>query len=169
MGPESDLGSNEDKFWYWSRRDRHPGLYYANHEDYYKTRLKTPFNPVFMRESLGLDEIDLTDAKITKDGNETIVTKMKLSATGKKVLWSAFIDDHTKRMNHMVIADLDGKMLASCEVEYVDSLPSRITYNWHEEHRSLILEFKRVKMNLAIDPRNWQIPDYQPKIDMGRE
>ena len=34
LGSEIDLGSNEDHFWYWSRRNPRPGLFYAKHEDY---------------------------------------------------------------------------------------------------------------------------------------
>lgn len=57
FGEEVDLGSNDDVFWYWSRRNKRKGLYYAHHEDFQKTRLKTPFNPLFIRASLGLDLI----------------------------------------------------------------------------------------------------------------
>src|ERR1017187_4932054 len=40
FGPELDIGSNNEYFWYWSRRDSEPGLHFAKHEDFYKSRMK---------------------------------------------------------------------------------------------------------------------------------
>ena len=167
LGDETDIGSNEEMFWYWSRRDRNPGLYYAVYEDYPKTRLKTPFNPVFMRESLGLNEIDPKGAKITEDEKNIILTWIKPNATGQRVLYSVFLNKFNNRMQGIAISDLSGKILASCEIEYNGNLPAKIIYDWREEGRFLVLEFQNPSINKVLPKINWDRPHYVPKINMG--
>jgi ADP-heptose:LPS heptosyltransferase len=169
VGRETDIGSNDEIFWYWSRRDRHPGLYYANYDDYTKTRLKTPFNPVFMRESLGLEQIDPKNAKIVDSEKHVMITWQKINASNNKILYSMFINKATKRMDGIVVSDLDGKTLASCEITYEGLLPKKILYDWQEEQRSLTIEFSDVEVNLSLDKKIWQMPRYLPRIDMGKE
>lgn len=168
IGLEMDFGSNDNLFWYWSRRDVHPGLYYASYEDYHKTRLKTPFNPVFMRESLGLDQIDVSDAEITENEKYVIVTWQKISATNQKVLYSIFLNKSTKRMDGIVISSVSGQILASCETTYENNLPKKILYDWQEEQRSLILEFHGAVINRSLPKTFWELPSYHPKFDMGK-
>ena len=167
MGEETDIGSNDDIFWYWSRRDRNRALYYAIYADYHKTRLKTPFNPAFLKESLGLDTINVLDAKIIENENNIVVTQKRVNAVGQYVMYSIFLNKTNKRMNGIVISDLAGQVLASCEIQYEGTLPKRITYDWREEKRALMLEFGESKVNQPIPKSTWDKPDYQPQIDMG--
>lgn len=168
MGLEMDFGSNDQLFWYWSRRDIHPGLYYASYEDYHKTCLKTPFNPVFLRESLGLDEIDVSNAGITENDKYVIPTWQKINAMNEKVLYSMFLNKTTKRMDGIVISNLSGKILASCEITYEGLLPKRILYDWQEEQKSLTIEFNQVFTNRSAPSSLWELPQYYPKFDMGK-
>lgn len=169
VGEELDLGSNDTVFWYWSRRDPRPGVYYAAHEDFYKTRLKTPFNPLFLRESLGLDTLDLTNAKVVEKGNEVMVVSLRKSATGRQVMYSMFLNKATNRMDGVIVSDTNGKPLASCQIAYNGNLPEKIIYEWHEEQRMLALEFKKPQVNVLISPKMWQLPDHKPHINMGEE
>jgi len=169
MGQEMDIGSNESLFWYWSRRDRYPGLYYAAYGDYHKTRLKTPFNPVFMRESLGLNEIDATNAKIVENEKHVMVSWQKTNASNEKILYSVLVNRLSKRIDGIVISDLSSKVIASCEIEYQGILPKKILYDWKEEQKSLVIEFSNPTINKKFSSSNWDLPRYSPKIDMGKE
>ena len=53
FGKESEIGSNDIMFWFWSKRMEPRALYYAYNTDLELTRLKAPFNPVFVRQTLG--------------------------------------------------------------------------------------------------------------------
>jgi hypothetical protein len=170
MGQEMDIGSNNDIFWYWSRRDRNPGVYYATYNDYQKTRLKTPFNPVFMRESLGIDQIDVTNAKISENEKYVTITWKKTNASNQEVLYSMFLSKSNKRMDGIIISDLVGKILVSCKIEYQGILPQRIVYDWQEEKKYLVVEFLNPLINRTHWlSDNWEMPRYLPKIDMGKE
>ena len=170
FGEELDLGSNSNKFWYWSRRDKDPGVHWANHEDYYKTRLKTPFNPVFMMRSMGVDVIDDKGAYVTETTEDYIIAYRERSASNKEVLVSIFVSKVNQRIEGMIVTDLDARPLASAEIrEYKAGLPSKILYIWHEEDRALLMELKDPKVNTSIPENQWKMPDREPKLNMAED
>lgn len=79
-----------------------------------------------------------------------------------------FINKSIKRMDGLVISDLAGKILASCEITHEGLMPKRILYDWQEEQRSLTLEFYNPTINKSLDKTNWDLPRYYPRIDMGK-
>jgi outer membrane lipoprotein-sorting protein len=170
LGKELDLGSNEEAFWYWSRRDPNPGLHWAKHNDYAKTRLKTPFNPFFMRASLGLETLDVSDAKLVENESAMMLVYQRTNGTGQTVLYSVFINKVKKQIDGFVITDLNGKTLAACEIqEWSGDLPTKVLYTWQEEERVMLIRFNRHQLNPVISPTIWQMPNYTPKINMGEQ
>lgn len=170
FGKELDLGSNDKVFWYWSRRDKQPGLYYAAYEDYQKTRLKTPFNPIFMRQSLGLEEIQVNNTKIVESDKDMVVTEQRFNSIGQPVLFAIFIDKENKRVSGVMITDMNNKPLASAEIQaYQDGLPSQILYMWYEEDKALQLILKSPRCNSQIPPERWALPSYTPTVNMAEE
>ena len=165
MGEELDLGSNKDVFWYWSRRDTEPGIHYARHEDHNKTRLKTPFDPVFMMESLGYETID-EKSEVTETTNYFVVSTEKLDGCNRKVKYLRFISKTSKRLIAMTITDQQENVLAISKIEYIGILPSKITCDWREEHQILSLEFKYPETNTTISEKNWQMPTHHRQINM---
>jgi hypothetical protein len=170
FGEELDLGANDKIFWYWSRRDRQPGLYYAFYEDFTATRLKTPFNPMFLRVSLGLEEIDTKNAKIvSKNGFIAIVTQT-INAMNQRVLYTLFVNEEKERIEGCLITDLNDNPLASCEIQsFSGDLPEKILYTWHEEKKMMLLEFENPQENVEISDTKWEIPRKEPKINMAEE
>jgi hypothetical protein len=59
-GPEVDLGSNDELFWFWMRRNQPPAIYYCRHDQFAtsQARLTTPFEPGWLIEALGVMEFD---------------------------------------------------------------------------------------------------------------
>jgi hypothetical protein len=60
MGPEVDLGSNEELFWIWIRRNEPKALYYCRHAEYAASpaRQTLPVEPDWLIEALGITEFD---------------------------------------------------------------------------------------------------------------
>jgi len=56
LGPEIDLGSNEELFWFWARSGPEPAVYYASHRDYAAAPVRAlmPVDPHWFMEALGL-------------------------------------------------------------------------------------------------------------------
>ncbi len=59
-GPEIDLGSNPEVFWFWVRRNEPRGLYYCSHDIYAQTPvpMPIPISPEWLIEAFGVTELD---------------------------------------------------------------------------------------------------------------
>jgi hypothetical protein len=59
-GTEIDLGSNDELFWFWMRRNQPPAIYYCRHDQLAacQARETLPFEPVWLIEALGVMEFD---------------------------------------------------------------------------------------------------------------
>lgn len=170
IAQELDLGANDEIFWFWSRKNKTPGLYYATHANYYQTRLKTPFNPTWIRDSLGFSEIPAVKIAKQTDTDYLFVNPCA-STSGTQLLQTTFIDRTTTSPRAIVVTDSNGKVLASAEIqEKKNGLPYRILYTWLEEgDRFMQIELNGLVINPSIDTRAWNTPSYQPVIDMAAQ
>ena len=60
LGPELDLGSNNELFWFWANQDPSKALYFARHEQFATSRARQviPVEPSWLKEAIGLMELD---------------------------------------------------------------------------------------------------------------
>jgi hypothetical protein len=59
-GAEFDLGSNDELFWFWVRREQPPAMYYCRHDQFAasQARQTTPIHPEWLIEAMGVAEFD---------------------------------------------------------------------------------------------------------------
>jgi len=59
-GPEVDLGSNDELFWFWIRRNQPPAVYFARHDQFADSPVRQviPIEPAWLVEALGITEFD---------------------------------------------------------------------------------------------------------------
>jgi hypothetical protein len=59
-GPEVDLGSNDELFWFWMRHDPQKAVYYCRHDQFAQSNARqlVPIAPADLAEALGLVEFD---------------------------------------------------------------------------------------------------------------
>jgi hypothetical protein len=148
LGKELDLGSNEEIFWYWSKRDSPPIVYWSSHRDFIKTRLKDPFNPIFIKSTLCLDEIDTTGATIFEDQNNLMISKKQLNSLNQYVNFSILIDKNKKQISGFVLSDVGGDILVECQiVSRIDNVPQEIIYYWKKENKKMRLFIEKYQIN----------------------
>ena len=170
LGKEAEVGSNDKAFWYWSKRDKNPGLYWANHDDFQKTRLKTPFNPMLLKASLGQELLPQENARIVENQKDIMAVYPQKSATGQTILFSVFINKERRQIDGFVVTDTDGKYLAACEIqERVGQLPKTVLYTWYEEDRVMLMKFNNPQANVGIPASHFVMPNISPKINMGEQ
>lgn len=168
MGKEVDIGSNDKAFWYWSKRDKNPGLYWATHEDFQKTRLKTPFNPMLLKASLGTELLPQENARIVENPKDIMLVYPQQSATGTPILFCVFINKERRQVDGFVVTDPNGKYLAACEIqERTGNLPKTVLYTWYEEDRVMLMRFNNPQANVGIPASQFVMPNISPKINMG--
>lgn len=169
VGKEVEMGSNDTHFWFWSRRMEPSGLYYAKHEDFNRTRLRTPFNPKWMKSSLGFDLLN-SKGQLVNDQDRYILVENLENAIGQPVTKMTYIDKKTQKVDGYLVLDKNNKKLVSGEVlSRSGELPQQILYVWFEENTSMLLNLSNPTINAQISPDNWKMPNINPKIDMSKD
>jgi len=59
-GAEIDIGSNDELFWFWVRRNQPPALYFCRHDQFATSpvRRTIPIEPAWLIEALGVARLD---------------------------------------------------------------------------------------------------------------
>ena len=62
-GPEVDIGSNDELFWFWIRRSQPPALYYCRHDQFAASAARQimPVEPQWIIEAMGLPRFSPAD------------------------------------------------------------------------------------------------------------
>ncbi len=60
FGPEVDLGSNDQYFWFWIKRSQPPAVYICRHDQFFTSRARQmiPIDPNLLFEALGTLQLD---------------------------------------------------------------------------------------------------------------
>ena len=153
FGDELDMGSNDDLFWYWARRSESRGQFYATHDDYFKTRLKTPFNPIWIMSAMGFAPIELDESEILEREKHFVVASKGRNASGEPVIFAAYVDKEKPRVTSHVITDPVGTVLASANVLKFgnDDLPRSVLFNWHEEEPKRSMRLDIIELGITDD------------------
>ena len=183
MGPELDVGSNEELFWFWVRQSPEPGVYYCRHDEFDNSRARQmlPISPQQLVEAMGIVELDPAlphqSPLIRPDGRLEIHTIVE-TATGvnKKV---TIIDQRYGWVLARHIYDSNGNLLISMTAEdhRQDPLsglvmPKKVGIYCPQSQFRMTVDLGNVEINtLSQDRRQlWSMPSYRgsPAVDLGR-
>jgi hypothetical protein len=167
-GKEMDIGSNDNFFWFWSKRMNPPYLHYANHKDLSKTMLRTALNPNWMIESLNVQEIKKDNITVAYFKNFYAIIQNRISANLEKVTLVLLLDPQKETIVGRYLYDINGKMIASTEYENGTGIvPNKIFIQWYEENIFLTWDLSEIKINLGINPSYWIMPNMKNSINMA--
>lgn len=181
-GAELDLGSNEDVFWMWVRRNRPPAVYYARHDQFQRSAAREvmPIEPEWLIEALGLVYIDPNqphEGPIPRpDGNIEIRSRVP-SADGEvaKVividkLYGWVLEQHMFDTRGQLVASVRASKHRYYPAERV-SLPGKIEVRLAATQMSFTIEIGGYVINqLAGDPAQlWSVPQIEgyPLVDVA--
>lgn len=173
VGKEMDIGSNDVHFWFWSKRMNPPALHYAKHADIDKTLLKTPLNPMWLLECLGISEIKTQGVEIAQiNGNWAIIEDRVSNNT--PVTKVTLIDRKNKRIIGHYLYNHEGKMEASAEVVEFQNIenhdiPANMVIIWYSEGIRMEWNINDPIINKNIDSSTWEMPQMNQMIDMAND
>jgi hypothetical protein len=173
FGLELDLGSNADVFWFWSKRMRPPALYYATHDNYLKTPLKAPFDPLWMMRCLNFAPIDNQNIKVRESRGQVVVRSMCVNNLGQLIQEATVIDPLRKLVVGHYLCNEENQVIASAEVKEFQEvgglvLPSKIKFSWYEERTSMNWDITDVRVNGFVRTDYFRLPSMGHMIDMSR-
>lgn len=166
-GKEIDIGSNEDIFWFWSKRMKPSVYHYSNYKNLSKTMLRSVLNPNWLMEALNFGKLS-NDAKICEYKKNIILSEERVTMIGDKVTSIVLIDPQREVVLGKYLYDCNNLMIASCEYsDFVDHIPQEIFIRWHEENIEMTWDLSKIQINKNINPEIWRMPNVKNKINIG--
>ncbi len=174
LGPELDLGSNDELFWLWAARLPDSSVFYARHDQFAnsKARQMLAVEPAWLIEALGLVEID--PASVLEgpfaDGGDRIKLRTTLATGGGQYTRLLILHKHYAWVLEQHVYDERGQLIASArnsghEYYTVDgvSLPKRIAVEMPQSLLKLQLDIDRWSINqpLAEGAATFELPRTQ--------
>jgi hypothetical protein len=181
-GAELDLGSNDELFWFWMRRNQPPAVYYCRHDQFAasQARERLPFDPAWLIEALGVAEID---PGLPHQGpmflpNDRLRIDTILNTPGGPVTKTTIIDGSQGWILEQHLFDARRRLLASsiASGHRRDPLtnlvmPTVIEINCPPAKLALRIDLGNVEINRLSGNLSalWSMPSYPnaPLIDMA--
>lgn len=172
-GHEADLGSNHERFWFWTRQGNPPHVFTVRHDqlDQIRGRVTIPFHPEWLMAAMGVVPID--DAAITGrqpiDGERLVrLIAEETSLDGRAVKKVIAVDTCRGYVVAHELYDASNQLIAKASLDDYRtdratgiSLPHRIDLEWPRAQMSLGLQLNHIEINPAEIPDNlWQLPEY---------
>ncbi len=172
-GPEVDLGSNDELFWFWVKRNQPPGVYYCRHDQFAhsQARQMIPIEPDWLIEALGVVEFDPSlphQGPFSLPGDRLEIRTIRETARGP-VTKTTILDGAQGWVLEQHLHDAQGRLLASSVAagHRRDPLtdlvmPSNVTIQCPAAQFSMRLDLGKVQINRpgAVVGEQWTMPNY---------
>jgi hypothetical protein len=181
---KADIGSNDQKFWFWVQNDEDKSIYWCKHSELESSGLPITFQPDWIVESLGLKPITPEEARGIRvtEGPERGTTTLIFPPIQNKadtytrvaVVWN----ESLRIKEYRILASDRQTMLAQAVVKgYKDHeldadetsaarkayLPDEIRFDWKKEGLALDVSMQDVMINQLDPARKVSIFD-EPRI-----
>jgi len=173
MSTIADIGSNDERFWFWFQNRKDKSVYYCDYTELSSTSLAVTYQPDWIVEAMGLKGITPDEAAQikTRPGTQpgtTVLTFAPTKAGGQTYSRVMVVSDSTRKVNEFRVISSDGKAtIAHATIKkYRDlpvgrtasedgssaerstcSLPENIVLEWKRELLSLDVVLKDAKVN----------------------
>ncbi|MGO8688053.1 MAG: hypothetical protein ACLQLG_00315 [Thermoguttaceae bacterium] len=180
-GPEVDLGSNDELFWFWVRRNQPPALFFCRHDQFAACRARQmiPIDPKWLIEALGVAELD---PSLPYQGPPTLVGPNRLeiravreTPTGPTTRIT-IIDAIRAQILEQDVYDAQGRLQASAIAEGYRrdpltglAMPTAVRISVPPAQFSLRIELGNVQINRMVgNPALWEMPRFAgcPAVDL---
>ena len=171
----TDIGSNDEKFWFWVQNEKDRSVYYCNHDDLESTTLGVAYQPDWIVEAMGLKPITADEAAQIqiRPGPQPGTTALSFppSRSGSQDFRRVMIvSDQTRKVREFRVVSDDGKtLLAQATIKkhatfpamntdsadrpksdgavVTCSLPENVVLEWKREQLSLDVVLENVEVN----------------------
>jgi hypothetical protein len=185
FGQEIDLGSNDELFWLWVKRNQPPAVYFCRHEQFAHSAIRQvmPIEPTWLLAALGMVDLDpatVFDGPLPSPrGAGTVELRSLLPSAGGRLQRVTVIDARRAWVIEQHVYDEAGRtLLASAvaeshryyPVEQV-SLPERVAIRLPTANIAMKINLGTVQINQLSGDRSqlWALPTFEgyPQYDLG--
>lgn len=180
-GAELDLGSNEQLFWFWVKRNNPPDVYFCRHDQYAGSTAQKmmPIEPQWLLDALGMMQLSPSDrheGPFPHSEGQLEIRSVIQTRSGQ-MSKSTIIDARRAWVLEQHIYDATGTLVASSRSQghrYYPavgvSLPQKIKLEVPAAQLSLSIDVGTVQLNaLADNPALWNMPTMSGsrQVDLG--
>jgi hypothetical protein len=182
-GQELDMGSNDQLFWMWVRRNQPPAVYFCRHDQFATSAIRQimPVEPSWLLSAIGMTELNpanVVDGP-TPGGGGTVELRSIMPTASGNLQRLTVIDPRRAWVVGQYVYDPTGQTLLASAVaeshQYYPaeqvSLPQRISLQLPTTGLALKIDMGTVQINrLSGDPAQlWSMPafDGYQKVDLG--
>jgi hypothetical protein len=173
----ADIGSNDERFWFWFQNKKDRSVYFCNHADVSSTSLAVTYQPDWIVEAMGLKAITPDEAAQIKvrPGTQPGTTALSFPPTrtaGQTCSRVMIVSDSTRKVHEFRVISSDGKtMIAQAMIKKYRDLPvsgagsatapgtARETCSMPE---NIVLEWKRELLSLDVVLRDVKVNEFDP-------
>lgn len=181
-GPEIDLGSNDERFWIWARRNEPAAVYTARHDQWAASpvRGQVAIEPAWLIDAIGLVQLDPNAAYIgpLPRGDGTIELRTEIAGPAGPQQRAYIIDAQSGWVREQHVYDASGSLTASVFADRFQydattqiSLPERVRLNLPAAGLDLTINTGPIVTNapLADGGQLWTMPQLgnSPTIDLA--
>ncbi len=180
-GPEVDVGSGDQAFWLWVRRNNPPALYFSRHDQFVGSAAQQamPVQPQWLLSALGLVEFKPTDYHEgpLPHGNGTLELRSVMQTETGTQTKITVIDARRAWVLEQHLYDSHGTRLASAVArshryypQHGVSLPGQVEIRLPSAQLEMSIDVGTLQLNqLAENPQLWSMPVLSgyPQIDLG--
>jgi hypothetical protein len=182
-GQEIDLGSNDELFWLWVRRNQPPAVYYCRHAQFANSNIRQvmPVEPAWLLAALGIVDIDpasVFDGPLPR-GDGTLELRSWLPSANGTLQRVTVVEARRAWVVEQHVYDQSGtNLLASAvaeshryyPIEQV-SLPERVVLKLPTANIAMRINLGAVQINQLQGDRAqlWALPTFEgyPQYDLG--
>jgi hypothetical protein len=181
MGPEVDLGANDELFWFWVRRNQPPAVYFARHDQFAGTAAQQmmPIEPQWLLDALGLAMLNPGDAHEgpAPAGDGRVEIKSVVQTRNGPITKRTVIEGRRALVLEQHVYDAAGNLVASVVArshryypQHGVSLPQELDIQIPASELALSIDVGTVEINtLGDNPQLWTMPTIagSPPYDIG--
>ncbi len=158
LGTEVDLGSNDELFWLWVKRNDPPAVYFARHDQfpYSPAAQQLGIEPSWLIQALGMTTFDINEihnGPTTRPDGSLEIRSTWQSPRGQMTRLSV-IDGATALVKEQHMFDANGTLIGSAIArshryfpEHQASLPQVIEIQWPANRLTLTVNMGHVLLN----------------------
>ncbi len=180
-GPEVDLGSNNELFWFWVKRNEPPALYFSRHDQFTGSAAQQmmPIEPQWLLDAMGMMQFSPNDHHEGPfpHGNGTLEIRSVIQTRNGQMSKSTVIDARRAWVLEQHVYDHTGTLVASTRARSHTfhpaagvSLPQNIELRLPAAKLALSIDVGTVQLNQMPDnPQMWSLPVLSgyPQVDLG--
>jgi hypothetical protein len=165
FGPQLDVGSNEELFWFWVAQAQPPALFYCRHEQFAASAARQimPVEPEWLIEAFGVVSFDRSKPLQGPSpvGNGRVEIRSRIGHPGQEMTRVTIVDDSYGVVLEQHVYDTRGMLLASALLsKHVRdpasgaTLPRQIKIQWPPAKFEMSVNMADLHVNqLPADPR----------------